>query len=163
MAPDHPVCHTPSVAGAVEAFFANRDLAAETCRTYRKALDLLVEGLGGDCSVTDLDADRVAAVFAELWVGVLRRLGTPGGLRCGCCIRNGFGFPPSSTSVTSVGVSCSTCRRPGTERSRVRGVGRTLRVPALTVCRARLHRSDHMATSLKDSNVELREAVENWL
>ena len=61
--------HTPSVAGAVEAFFANRDLAAETCRTYRMALDSLVEGLGGDCSVADLDADRVAAVFAELWGG----------------------------------------------------------------------------------------------
>ena len=61
--------HTPSVAGAVEAFFANCDLAAETCRTYRMALDPLVEGLGGDCLVADLDADRVAAVFAELWGG----------------------------------------------------------------------------------------------
>ena len=64
-APGHPVRHTPSVAGAVDAFFAGRDLAAETRRTYRKALDPLVEALDGDCPVTDLDP----AVFAERWDG----------------------------------------------------------------------------------------------
>ena len=53
----------------VEAFFAHRDLAAETRRTYRKALDPLVEALDGDRPVTDLDADHVAAVFAERWDG----------------------------------------------------------------------------------------------
>ena len=68
-APGHPVRHTPSVAGAVDAFFAGRDLAAETRRTYRKALDPLVEALDGDCPVTDLDPDLVAAVFAERWDG----------------------------------------------------------------------------------------------
>ena len=36
--PGHPVRHVPSLAGAVEAYFAGRDLAAETRRTYRKAL-----------------------------------------------------------------------------------------------------------------------------
>ena len=66
-APGHPVRHVPSVAGAVEAFFAHRDLAAETRRTYRKALDPLVGALDGDRPVTDLDPDRVAAVFAERW------------------------------------------------------------------------------------------------
>ena len=40
--------HVLSVAGAVEAFVANRDLAAETHRAYRKALDPLVEAVGGD-------------------------------------------------------------------------------------------------------------------
>ena len=50
----HPVCHVPSVAGAVEAFFAGRDLAAGTCRTYRQALGPLVETVGSDRPVTDL-------------------------------------------------------------------------------------------------------------
>ena len=67
VSPDHPVCHVPSVAGAVEAFFAGRDLASATCRTYRQALGPLVEAVGSDRPVTDLDADRVAAVFAERW------------------------------------------------------------------------------------------------
>ena len=53
--------------GPVEAFFAGRDLAAGTCRTYRQALGPLVEAVGADRPVTDLDADRVAAVFEELW------------------------------------------------------------------------------------------------
>ena len=65
---DHPVCHVPSVVGAVEAFFAVRDLAAATCRTYRQALGPLVEVVGGQ-PVTDLDADQVAVVFAERWAG----------------------------------------------------------------------------------------------
>ena len=34
-----PVRHVPSVAGAVEAFFASRDLASGTCRTYRQTVD----------------------------------------------------------------------------------------------------------------------------
>ena len=59
----------PSLSGAVEAFFAGRDLAAETRRTYRKALDPLVEALDGARAVTDLDADHVAAVFTERWDG----------------------------------------------------------------------------------------------
>ena len=63
----HPVCHLPSVGGAVEAFFAGRDLASGTCRTYRQALGPLVEAVGADRPVTDLHADRVAAVFEELW------------------------------------------------------------------------------------------------
>ena len=67
--PDHPVRHTPSVAGAVEAFFAHRDLASETHRTYRKALDPLVEAVDDDRPVTDLDPDLVAAVFADRWGG----------------------------------------------------------------------------------------------
>ena len=65
--PDHPVCHVPSVAGAVEAFFAGRDLAAATCRTYRQASAPSSETVGADRPVTDLHPDQVAAVFAELW------------------------------------------------------------------------------------------------
>ena len=69
VSPVHPVCHLPSVAGAVEAFFAGRDLAAGTCRTYRQAFGPLVEAVGADRPVTDLCPDRVAAVFEELWAG----------------------------------------------------------------------------------------------
>ena len=47
VSPVHPVCHVPSVGGAVEAFFAGRDLAAGTCRTYRQALG--TSRRGGGC------------------------------------------------------------------------------------------------------------------
>ena len=67
VSPDHPVCHVPSVGGAVEAFFAGRDLAAATRSTYRQALGPLVETVGADRPVTDLHPDQVAAVFEELW------------------------------------------------------------------------------------------------
>ena len=67
VSPVHPVCHAPSVGWAVEAFFAGRDLAAGTCRTYRQALGPLVETVGADRPVTDLCPDQVAAVFEELW------------------------------------------------------------------------------------------------
>ena len=43
----HPVCHVPSVGWAVEAFFAGRDLASATCRTYRQALGPLPESTDG--------------------------------------------------------------------------------------------------------------------
>ena len=66
--PGHPVRHVPSLAGAVEAYFAGRDLAAETRRTYRKALTPLAEA-AGDRLVTDIDPQLVAAVFAERWDG----------------------------------------------------------------------------------------------
>ena len=65
----HPVRHVPSLAGAVEAFFSGRDLAPATCRTYRQALGPLVEAVGGDRPVTDLDPQLVAAVFAQRWDG----------------------------------------------------------------------------------------------
>ena len=66
---DHPLHHVPSVAGAVEAFFAGRDLAVETRRAYRKALDPLVEALDGDRPVTDLHPQLIAAVFTDRWDG----------------------------------------------------------------------------------------------
>ena len=58
------MCH---VVGVVEAFFAHRDLAAETRRAYRKALDPFVGAVGGDQPVTELDPQLVAVVFAERW------------------------------------------------------------------------------------------------
>ena len=67
--PGHPLRHVPSLSGAVEGFFAHRDLAAETRRTYRKALDPLAEAAGGDRPVTDLDPQLIAAVFTRRWDG----------------------------------------------------------------------------------------------
>ena len=52
------MCHVPSVAAAVEAFFASRDLAAGTCPYYRQAPGPLVEAVGADRPVTDLCPDR---------------------------------------------------------------------------------------------------------
>ena len=74
--PVRPVCHVPSVGGAVEAFFAGRDLAAATCRTYRQALTPLVEAVGADRPVTDLCPDQVAAVFGEVEDGTFRLVET---------------------------------------------------------------------------------------
>ena len=66
--PDHPLHHVPSLAGAVEAFFANRDLAAATRRTYRQALTPLAEA-AGDRPVSSLDPELVTAVFTARWDG----------------------------------------------------------------------------------------------
>ena len=63
----HPVFHVPDLAGAVEAFFAHRDLAPTTRRTYRQALDPLVDRLGAAWPLSDLDAELVAALFATRW------------------------------------------------------------------------------------------------
>ena len=69
--PDHPLRPTPCVAGSVEAFFAHRDLAAETRHTYRNALGPLVAALDGDRPVTDLASDQVAAGLTERWARIL--------------------------------------------------------------------------------------------
>ena len=62
-----PVRHVPSVAGAVEAFFASWDLASGTRRTYRQTLDPLVEAAAGDRAVTGLAPELVAALVSERW------------------------------------------------------------------------------------------------
>ncbi len=62
-----PVRHVPSVAGAVEAFFASWDLVSGTRRTYRQTLDPLVEAAAGDRAVTDLAPELVAALVSERW------------------------------------------------------------------------------------------------
>ena len=60
-----PVRHVPSVAGAVEAFFASWDPASGTRRTYRQTLDPLVEAAAGDRAVTDLEL--VAGLVSDRW------------------------------------------------------------------------------------------------
>ena len=83
VSPDHPVCHVPSVAGAVEAFFAGRDLAPTTCRTYRQARDPLVQAL---------DGDRPVRGYRRKWtkdngfVGRLMRRVVVWGWGCDCCL-----------------------------------------------------------------------------
>ena len=48
-APDaHPSAHVPPIGAAVEAFFVHRDLAPNSRRVYRAALDPLVEAVGAD-------------------------------------------------------------------------------------------------------------------
>ena len=51
----------------MEAFFADRDLAVQTRRTYRRALDALVCDLGGDLSVESLSAEGIRWVFMQRW------------------------------------------------------------------------------------------------
>ena len=58
-----------SLGGAVEAFFANRDLAPATRRTYRQALTPFVEALSRVRPVSGLNPELVAALFAERWDG----------------------------------------------------------------------------------------------
>ena len=68
--PDHPLHHVPSVAGAVEAFFAGRIwLLRLAVLTARPSTPLFGFWTPTDRPVTDLDPDRVAAVFGELWAG----------------------------------------------------------------------------------------------
>ncbi|MCY4370812.1 MAG: hypothetical protein OXF41_15675 [bacterium] len=48
-APDgHPTAHVPPVGAAVEAFFVHRDLAPNSRRAYRAALEPLVGAVGAD-------------------------------------------------------------------------------------------------------------------
>ena len=44
----HPSGHVPPVGAAVEAFFVHRDLAPNSRRVYRAALDPLVAAVGAD-------------------------------------------------------------------------------------------------------------------
>ena len=58
---------TLCLGGAVDAFFADRDLAAQTRRTYRRALDALVCDLGADLSIESLSAEGIRRVLKERW------------------------------------------------------------------------------------------------
>ena len=69
-APDaHPSGHVPPVGAAVDAFFVHRDLAPNSRRAYRAALDPLVEAVGADQPLAALTPDAVAEVFADRWGG----------------------------------------------------------------------------------------------
>ncbi len=58
---------TPRLRSAVEAFFSDKQLSANTRRAYRQALSAMVEDLGLDLSVDQLDPRHVLEVFQKRW------------------------------------------------------------------------------------------------
>ena len=58
---------TPRLRSAVEAFFSDKQLSANTCRAYRQALSAVVEDLGMDLGVDQLDSRKVLEVFQQRW------------------------------------------------------------------------------------------------
>ena len=65
----HPSAHVPPVGAAVEAFFVHRDLAPNSRRAYRAALDPLVAAVGANQPLAALTPDAVAGVFTDRWGG----------------------------------------------------------------------------------------------
>ena len=65
----HPSAHVPPVGVAVEAFFVHRDLAPNSRRVYRAALEPLVEAVGADQPLAALTPAAVAGVFTDRWGG----------------------------------------------------------------------------------------------
>ena len=63
----HPSAHVPPIGAAVEAFFVHRDLAPNSRRVYRAALDPLVEAVGADQPLAALTPAAVAGVFTDRW------------------------------------------------------------------------------------------------
>ena len=58
---------TPRLRSAVEAFFSDKQLSANTRRAYRQALSAVVEDLGLDLRVDQLDSRNLLNVFQERW------------------------------------------------------------------------------------------------
>ena len=58
---------TPRLRSAVEAFFSDKQLSANSRRAYRQALSAVVEDLGLDLSVDQLDSRDVLEVFQRRW------------------------------------------------------------------------------------------------
>ena len=58
---------TPRLRSAVEAFFSDKQLSANTRRAYRQALSTVVEDLGMDLRVDQLDSRNLLNVFQERW------------------------------------------------------------------------------------------------
>ena len=61
----HPSAHVPPVGAAVEAFFVHRDLAPNSRRVYRAALEPLVAAVGADQPLAALTPAAVAQVFTD--------------------------------------------------------------------------------------------------
>ena len=58
---------TPRLRSAVEAYFADKQLSSNTRRAYRQALTAVVEDLGVDLPVDQLDSRDVLDVFQKRW------------------------------------------------------------------------------------------------
>lgn len=57
----------PNVADAVEAFFADRDLATNTRRAYSHTLDALVEAFGSSADISALAPARLRRFLEQRW------------------------------------------------------------------------------------------------
>ena len=57
----------PTLADAVEAFFADKDLSPNSVRTYRQALDALVADLGQNMAISHLTGSHIRAVLTGHW------------------------------------------------------------------------------------------------
>ena len=57
----------PRLSTAVEAFFADKDLAPNTRRTYRQALDRMTTDLGGDLPLDQVSTAKVRRVLDQRW------------------------------------------------------------------------------------------------
>ena len=58
---------TPRLRLAIEAFFSDKQLSANTRRAYRQALSAVVEDLGLDLLINQLDSRDVLEVFQQRW------------------------------------------------------------------------------------------------
>ena len=58
---------TPRLRAAIEAFFSDKQLSANTRRTYSQALWAIADGLGGNSPVDQLDSRMLLNVFQERW------------------------------------------------------------------------------------------------
>ena len=58
---------TPRLRAAIEAFFNDKQLSANTRRAYSQALQLLIDDLGRDLALDDLDPRRMLDVFQKRW------------------------------------------------------------------------------------------------
>ena len=62
---------TPRLRLAIEAFFSDKQLSSNTRRAYRQALSAVVEDLGMDLPVDQLDPRHVLKVFSQRWGATL--------------------------------------------------------------------------------------------
>ena len=58
---------TPRLRSAVEAFFSDKQLSSNTRRAYRQALSAVVQDLGWDVGVDQLDSRHILEVFQQRW------------------------------------------------------------------------------------------------
>ncbi len=58
---------TPRLRSAVEAFFSDKQLSANSRRAYRQALSVVAETLGWKLPVDQLDSRRLLDVFQQRW------------------------------------------------------------------------------------------------
>ena len=58
---------TPRLRSAIEAFFSDKQLSANTRRSYSQALSTIVEELGWDLPLDQLDSRKLLDAFQERW------------------------------------------------------------------------------------------------